>query len=76
MKGRCGTLLVSGFSRHNSRDSRRYLQNLADFRALAVAQYLSTHGVTMWIDYQGFVIRSVGPNAGSHRRAEIRWTPA
>ena len=76
MKGKCGTLLVSGFARHNNTDSRRYLQNLADFRAQAVADYLSSKGLIMWISYQGFVIK---PNAGdpaTYRRATLYWTPS
>ncbi|MFM9226406.1 MAG: OmpA family protein [Actinomycetota bacterium] len=76
VKGRCGTLMVSGFSRHNTKDSAKYLQNLADFRARAVAEYLSKRGIDMWIDYQGFVIREDGPGGAIHRRAEIRWRPA
>jgi outer membrane protein OmpA-like peptidoglycan-associated protein len=76
MKGKCGTLLVSGFSRHNTTDSKTYLQNLANFRAQAVADYLSSKGLTMWIDYQGFIIKSNDKNASANRRAELRWIPA
>ena len=76
VKGRCGTLLVSGFSRHNTRDTRRYLQNLADFRALNVARYLSSRGVTMWIDYQGFIVKSDDKTGTLSRRVEVRWRPA
>ena len=76
MTGKCGTLLVSGFSRHNTTDSKTYLQNLANFRAQAVADYLSGKGLTMWIDYQGFIIKSNDKNASANRRAELRWIPA
>ena len=76
MSGKCGVLQVSGFSRFNTTDSRRYLQNLADFRAKAVADYLSKKGITMWIDFQGFIVRSNESNASLYRRVEIRWTPA
>jgi outer membrane protein OmpA-like peptidoglycan-associated protein len=76
MDGKCGTLLVSGFSRFNNTDSRRYLQNLADFRAKAVADYLSSKGLTMWISYKGFVIRSNDNAASANRRVALYWTPA
>ena len=76
MKGKCGTLLVSGFSRFNDRDSQKYLQNLADFRAQAVADYLSSKGLTMWINFQGFVIKSNDKDAGTNRRVAVYWTPA
>ena len=76
MKGKCGTLMVTGYARHNRTDSRRYLQNLADFRAQAVADYLSGKGLTMWITYQGFVIKAPGSSAGEYRRASLYWTPS
>jgi outer membrane protein OmpA-like peptidoglycan-associated protein len=76
MKGKCGTLLVSGFSRFNNRDSQKYLQNLADFRAQAAADYLSSKGLTMWINFQGFVIKSNNKDAGTNRRVAVYWTPA
>ncbi|MEN9553595.1 MAG: hypothetical protein RLY24_1190, partial [Actinomycetota bacterium] len=76
MKGKCGTLLVSGFSRFNTTDSIRYLQNLADFRAQAVADYLSSKGLNMWIHFQGFIIKSNDKSAGTNRRATVYWTPA
>ena len=76
VKDRCGTLLVSGFSRHNTTDSRKYLQNLADFRARAVAEYLSTHGVHMWIDYRGYIVKAPPESGSLFRRADIRWRPA
>jgi hypothetical protein len=74
--GKCGTLLVSGFSRYNNTDSKKYLQNLADFRAQAVADYLSGKGLTMWIAYQGFVIKSNERDASANRRVSVYWTPA
>jgi hypothetical protein len=76
IRGKCGTLLVSGFSRYNNTDSKKYLQNLADFRAQAVADYLSGKGLTMWISYQGFVIKSNEKNASANRRVSVYWTPA
>ena len=76
VKGRCGTLLVSGHSRFNPRDSRRYLQNLADFRAQAVAEYLSSKGVDMWITYAGHVVRAEPSLGSQYRRVEVRWQPA
>jgi outer membrane protein OmpA-like peptidoglycan-associated protein len=76
MKGKCGTLLVTGFSRHNKTDSNRYLQNLADFRAQAVANYLSGKNLNMWINYQGFIIKSNDKNAGANRRVALYWTPS
>ena len=76
MRGKCGTLLVSGFSRHNNTDTRRYLQNLADFRAKAVADYLSGKGLLMWISYQGFVVRAPASDTGNHRRVSVYWTPS
>jgi outer membrane protein OmpA-like peptidoglycan-associated protein len=76
MKGKCGTLLVSGFSRHNPTDTKKYLQNLADFRAQAVANYLSGKGVNMWINYQGFIIRSNDKGASVNRRVALHWTPS
>jgi len=76
MKGKCGTLLVSGFSRFNTTDSLKYLQNLADFRAQAVADYLSSKGLNMWIHFQGFIIKSTDKSAGTNRRATVYWTPA
>ena len=76
MKGKCGTLLVSGFARHNNTDTKKYLQNLADFRAQAVADYLSRKGLTMWIDYQGFVIKPKKGDDNTHRRVVIHWTPS
>jgi outer membrane protein OmpA-like peptidoglycan-associated protein len=76
MKGKCGTLLVSGFSRHNKTDSNRYLQNLADFRAQAVANYLSGKNLNMWINYQGFIIKSNDKSAGANRRVALYWNPS
>jgi hypothetical protein len=76
VKGRCGTLMVSGISRYNDTDSRKYLQNLADFRARAVAEYLSTHGVHMWIDYRGYIVKAPSESGSLYRRADIRWRPA
>jgi hypothetical protein len=76
IRGKCGTLLVSGFSRHNNTNSKKYLQNLADFRAQAVADYLSGKGLTMWITYQGFVIKSNEKDASTNRRVSVYWTPA
>ena len=76
MKGKCGTLLVSGYSRQNNVDSRRYLQNLADFRAQAVANYLSGKGLTMWISYQGFIIRPAAGDTETYRRVSVYWTPS
>jgi outer membrane protein OmpA-like peptidoglycan-associated protein len=52
------------------------LQNLADFRAQAVADYLSSKGLTMWINFQGFVIKSNDKDAGTNRRVAVYWTPA
>ena len=76
VKDRCGTLLVSGFSRFNTTDSRKYLQNLADFRAQAVAEYLSSKGVSMWIDYRGYIVKAPADTGSLYRRADIRWRPA
>ncbi len=76
MKGKCGVLQVSGFARYNTTDSKRYLQNLADFRAKAVADYLSSKGLIMWIEYQGFIVKSDDQISGVNRRVEIHWTPA
>ena len=76
MKGKCGTLLISGFSRFNTTDSLKYLQNLADFRAQAVADYLSSKGLNMWINFQGFIIKSTDKDAGINRRVAVYWTPA
>jgi outer membrane protein OmpA-like peptidoglycan-associated protein len=76
MKGKCGTLLVTGFSRHNKTDSNRYLQNLADFRAQAVANYLSGKNLNMWINYQGFIIKSNDKSAGANRRVALYWNPS
>jgi outer membrane protein OmpA-like peptidoglycan-associated protein len=75
VKGRCGTLFLSGFSRFNDKDSERYLQNLANFRAEAVADYLSSIGVKMWLVYQGFIVKS-NDSSGLYRRVELRWEPA
>ena len=75
VKGRCGTLFLSGFSRFNDKDSERYLQNLANFRAQAVADYLSSIGVKMWLVYQGFIVKS-NDSSGLYRRVELRWEPA
>jgi outer membrane protein OmpA-like peptidoglycan-associated protein len=73
---RCGTLLVTGYSRFNDKDSKKYLQNLADFRAKAVSDYLSRIGVDMWIVYRGYVVKAGENDAQRFRRAEIRWVPA
>ena len=73
MANKCGTLLVSGFSRHNITNTPKYLSNLALFRAQAVADYLSRKGLNMWIKYQGFVVKSNDPSGRLIRRVELRW---
>ncbi len=73
MANKCGTLLVSGFSRHNTTNTPKYLSNLALFRAQAVADYLSRKGLNMWIKYQGFVVKSNEPSGRLIRRVELRW---
>jgi outer membrane protein OmpA-like peptidoglycan-associated protein len=68
-----GNLMVSGFARKNGIDTPRYLRNLSEQRAVAVAMYLSSRGVRLWTNYQGFgaVTKEIGTPA--ERRVEVRW---
>ena len=71
-KSNIGRVLVTGFVSHAGK-SISVEQALSNQRALAVATYLSKHGVNCWIDYSGFgsVAKSSNP---ANRKVEIRWT--
>jgi outer membrane protein OmpA-like peptidoglycan-associated protein len=73
INSRGGNLYVSGFARKNGIDTPRYLRNLSEQRALAVAMHLSSRGVRLWTNYQGFgaVTKEIGTPA--ERRVEVRW---
>ena len=73
LKGKNGSVMVTGFARQNLRDSRTFLKTLSLQRARAVSEYLSRHGVKCWIRYNGVGAVTTAEGTAHDRKVELRW---
>ena len=75
LRGKNGSVMVTGFARQNLRDSTEFLKTLSLQRARAVSNYLSKRGVKCWIRYNGLGAVTKTEGTPADRKVELRWVP-
>ncbi len=74
IKSKKGEVLITGYARQNLTDTANFLMDLSVRRALAVAHYLVSQGVTCTIKYDAVGARTTTVGTPIDRRVEIRWS--